>query len=75
MTNTTLRGQGVMAPTRSGTSAKQKPRGVNPGMDAGGEGPLSQISNIITFSSFIFYSELITAFFVGITLLCKLFAL
>ena len=47
MTNTTLWGQGVMAPTISGTSAKQKPRGVNPGMAAGGEGPLSQTSNII----------------------------
>ena len=29
---------------RSGTSAKQKPRGVNPGMASGGEGPLSQTS-------------------------------
>ena len=36
-----------MAPTRSGTSAKQKPRGVNPGMAAEREGPLSQTSNII----------------------------
>ena len=40
-------GQGVMAPTRSGTSAKQNPRGVNPEMAAGREGPLSQTSNII----------------------------
>ena len=47
VTNTTLRGQGVMAPTISGTSSKHKPRGVNPGMAAGREGPLSQTSNII----------------------------
>ena len=35
-----------MGPTRAGASAKHKPRGiVNPGMAAGREGPLSQISN------------------------------
>ena len=36
-----------MAPTRTGASAKHKPRGkANPGMAAGREGPLSQTSNI-----------------------------
>ena len=45
VTNTTLWGQGVMAPKISGTSAEYKPRGrVNPGMAAGREGPLSQTS-------------------------------
>ena len=36
-----------MAPTRTGASAKHKPRGkATPGMAAGREGPLSQASNI-----------------------------
>ena len=41
------KGQGVMATTISGATAKHKPRGKsNSGMALGREGPLSQTSNI-----------------------------
>ena len=46
-----------MAPTRSGISAKKNPRGINPGMTAGGEGPLSQTSNIIIRFDWVFLND------------------
>ena len=46
VTNTTILGQGAMAPRRSGKSARQKPRGlIHPGM---AEVMAGQLNNIET---------------------------